>query len=61
MLTYGNIPDVNTLVERASSEILAVGREGHRVDGLSVPAEDMQTLATLDVPQAYGRVEARTG
>lgn len=56
-LAVAHGPEVHELVERAGSEQTAVGREGHRVDGLEVAREHLQALAALDLPEAHRRVE----
>ena len=48
---------MHELVERAGGEQAAVGREGHRVDGLEVAREHMLTFAALHFPEAHCRVE----
>lgn len=54
---YRGVPDVDTLVEGAASQVLAVGAEGHTVDGFLVLGQRVNANPSLDVPQAHRRVE----
>ena len=58
---YLGVPDVDTLVEGAAGQVLAVGAEGHAVDGLLVLGERVDAHASLHVPQAHRRVERGAG
>lgn len=50
-------PNVDALVEAARGEEAAIGTEGHRVDGLRVLRQRVQTVALLHLPETNCRVE----
>ena len=57
--THVHVPYVDALVEGAAGEVLAVGAEGHAVDGLLVLGQRVQTRAAVHLPESNRRVERR--
>lgn len=47
---YHGVPDVDTLIEGAAGQVLAVGAEGHAVHGLLVLGERVNTNPPLHIP-----------
>lgn len=45
-----NAPDVNTLVERATGNILCIWTKGYAVHGFQVPSKFMDTSSPFYVP-----------
>lgn len=52
-----SVPDVDTLVEGAAGEVLAVRTEGHAVNRLLVPGQSVNTHPTLHVPQTHSGIK----
>ena len=52
---------MNALVERTRGQVLAVRREGDRVDRLLVSGERVKRDSPLNIPQPHGGVERRRG
>lgn len=57
ILAHRRVPDVHAFVEGAAGQVLAVGAEGHAVDGLLVLGQRVDADAALHVPQSHGGVE----
>lgn len=56
---YHGVPDMNTLVEGAAGQVLAVGAERHAVNGLAVFGQRVDAHAAFHVPQPHRGVEGR--
>ena len=52
---------MNALVERTRGQVLAVRREGDRVDRLLVSGERVKRDSPLNIPQPHGGVKRRRG
>lgn len=48
---------MDALIEGAAGQVLAVGAEGHAVDGFLVLGQRVDANPSLDIPQSYCRVE----
>lgn len=60
-VAYLDVPDVHALVKGAAGQEFAVGTERYAVDGFLVFSERVHTLASLRLPQTYGRVKRSAG
>ena len=58
-VTHLNIPDVNTLIEGATGQKLAIGTEGHTVHWLLVLGQRVKTRPPIHLPQSHRRVKRR--
>lgn len=56
-VAYLDVPDVHALVKGAAGQEFAVGTERYAVDGFLVFGERVHALASLRLPQTYGRVK----
>lgn len=54
---HRRVPDVHTLIEGAAGQVLAIGAEGHAVDGFLVFGQRVNADASLHIPQSHSRVE----
>lgn len=60
----GKLPHLDGSVQRTRDEVLAVGRKGHRVNGILVSVRSLETLheeARVNVPHADALIERTSG